>query len=40
MQATDGKLRMTDIADSEQLLRLIQSIPSPKAERFKDSEEL
>ncbi|HEX5150630.1 MAG TPA: BRO family protein [Parafilimonas sp.] len=31
MQAEDGKLRMTDVADTEQLLRLIQSIPSPKA---------
>lgn len=35
MQATDGKMRMTDVADTEQLLRLIQSIPSPKAEPFK-----
>jgi hypothetical protein len=35
MKATDGKLRMTDVADTEQLLRLIQSIPSPKAEPFK-----
>jgi hypothetical protein len=35
MQATDGKLRMTDVADTEQLFRLIQSIPSPKAEPFK-----
>ncbi|MDQ6757135.1 MAG: Bro-N domain-containing protein [Bacteroidota bacterium] len=35
MQAEDGKLRLTDIADTEQLLRLIQSIPSPKAEPFK-----
>lgn len=35
MQAEDGKMRMTDVADSEQLLRLIQSIPSPKAEPFK-----
>jgi len=33
--ATDGKMRLTDIADTEQLLRLIQSIPSPKAEPFK-----
>lgn len=33
--ATDGKMRMTDVADTEQLLRLIQSIPSPKAEPFK-----
>ena len=35
MQAADGKMRMTDIVDTEQLLRLIQSIPSPKAEPFK-----
>ena len=35
MQAPDGKMRMTDVADTEQLLRLIQSIPSPKAEPFK-----
>ena len=35
MQAKDGKLRLTDVADTEQLLRLIQSIPSPKAEPFK-----
>ena len=35
MQATDGKLRLTDVADTEQLLRLIQSIPSPNAEPFK-----
>lgn len=35
MQAEDGKLRITDVADTEQLLRLIQSIPSPKAEPFK-----
>lgn len=35
MLATDGKMRMTDVADTEQLLRLIQSIPSPKAEPFK-----
>ena len=35
MVAADGKMRMTDIADTEQLLRLIQSIPSPKAEPFK-----
>jgi len=33
--AEDGKLRFTDVADTEQLLRLIQSIPSPKAEPFK-----
>lgn len=35
MRATDGKKRMTDVADTEQLFRLIQSIPSPKAEPFK-----
>lgn len=35
MTAADGKKRLTDVADSEQLLRLIQSIPSPKAEPFK-----
>ncbi len=33
--ADDGKMRMTDVADTEQLFRLIQSIPSPKAEPFK-----
>ena len=35
MIAADGKMRMTDVADTEQLLRLIQSIPSKKAEPFK-----
>ena len=35
MEADDGKLRLTDVADTEQLFRLIQSIPSPKAESFK-----
>lgn len=35
MLALDGKMRMTDVADTEQLFRLIQSIPSPKAEPFK-----
>jgi hypothetical protein len=35
MKAADGKMRMTDVADQEQLFRLIQSIPSPKAEPFK-----
>lgn len=35
MTATDGKKRLTDVADTEQLLRIIQSIPSPKAEPFK-----
>jgi hypothetical protein len=33
--AADGKMRQTDVADTEQLFRLIQSIPSPKAEPFK-----
>ena len=35
MTAADGKKRLTDVADTEQLLRIIQSIPSPKAEPFK-----
>lgn len=35
MTATDGKKRLTDVADTEQLLRIIQSVPSPKAEPFK-----
>ena len=35
MKAADGKMYLTDVADTEQLLRLIQSIPSPKAEPFK-----
>ena len=35
MKAADGKMRLTDVADQEQLFRLIQSIPSPKAEPFK-----
>ena len=35
MTATDGKKRLTDVATTEQLLRIIQSIPSPKAEPFK-----
>jgi BRO family, N-terminal domain len=35
MLAKDGKLRLTDVADTEQLFRLIQSVPSPKAEPFK-----
>ena len=33
--AEDGKKRLTDVADTEQLFRLIQSVPSPKAEPFK-----
>ena len=35
MTASDGKKRLTDVADTEQLLRLVQSVPSPKAEPFK-----
>jgi hypothetical protein len=35
MLAVDGKMRLTDVADTEQLFRMIQSIPSPKAEPFK-----
>ena len=35
LQAPDGKMRLTDVGDTEQLFRLIQSIPSPKAEPFK-----
>ncbi|MBO5584445.1 MAG: Bro-N domain-containing protein [Prevotella sp.] len=35
LKAADGKMRKTDVADTEQLFRLIQSIPSPKAEPFK-----
>ena len=35
MTAADGKKRLTDVADTELLLRIIQSIPSPKAEPFK-----
>ncbi len=35
LPAEDGKMRMTDVADTEQLFRLVQSIPSPKAEPFK-----
>jgi hypothetical protein len=35
MQSSDGKYYLTDVADKEQLFRLIQSIPSPKAEPFK-----
>ena len=34
LPAEDGKMRLTDVADTEQLFRLIQSIPSPKAEPF------
>lgn len=36
LRAQDGKMRMTDVADTEQLFRLIQSIPSPQAEPFKN----
>ena len=35
MKAPDGKMRLTDVADTEQMLRIIQSVPSPKAEPFK-----
>lgn len=35
MQAKDGKMRLTDVADTEQIFRIIQSVPSPKAEPFK-----
>lgn len=35
MSAADGKMRLTDVADTEQLFRLIQSVPSKKAEPFK-----
>ena len=35
MMATDGKMRVTDVAETQVLLRIIQSIPSPKAEPFK-----
>jgi len=35
MKAHDGKMRLTDVANTEQLLRIIQSVPSPKAEPFK-----
>ena len=35
MAAEDGKMRMTDVADSRQIFRLVQSIPSPKAKPFK-----
>ncbi len=35
MMAEDGKMRATDVADAETLLRIIQSIPLPKAEPFK-----
>ncbi|MCH5175723.1 MAG: Bro-N domain-containing protein [Prevotellaceae bacterium] len=35
LKAADGKMRMTDVADTEQLFRIIQSVPSPKAEPFK-----
>lgn len=39
MQSADGKFYKTDVADTEQLFRLIQSIPSPKAESFFDLPE-
>ena len=35
LKATDGKMRMTDVANTKEILRIIQSVPSPKAEPFK-----
>ena len=35
LRAADGKMRMSDVADQEQIFRIIQSVPSPKAEPFK-----
>src|SRR3989338_9798352 len=35
LQAADGKMRLTDVGDTEQILRLVQSVPSKKAEPFK-----
>jgi hypothetical protein len=35
LQSEDGKMRLTDVANTEQLFRIIQSVPSPKAEPFK-----
>ena len=35
LRAADGKMRLTDVADTEQIFRIVQSIPSPKAEPFK-----
>jgi hypothetical protein len=35
LKASDGKMRLTDVADVKGIFRLIQSIPSPKAEPFK-----
>ena len=35
LQVADGKIRLTDVANTEELLRIIQSVPSPKAEPFK-----
>ena len=40
MLANDGKMRLTDVADQQQLFRIIQSIPSPKAEPFKSFDKL
>ena len=39
MTAQDGKKRLTDVANTEQLLRIIQSIPSKKAEPFAEPDE-
>ena len=35
MEAAEGKMRMTDVPDTEQLFRLLQNIPSPKAKPFR-----
>jgi len=40
MLAKDGKMRLTDVADTEQVLRLVQSVPSKKAEPFKILENI
>jgi len=40
LPAQDGKMRMTDVASTEQIFRIIQSIPSPKAEPFKQCADL
>jgi hypothetical protein len=39
MKVADGKMRDTDVAESQVFLRIIQSIPSPKAEPFKEKQE-
>ena len=40
LKSEDGKMRLTDVADTEQLFRIIQSIPSPKAEPFNCSQHI